>query len=584
MNILHKFSIKLRTTNPKKGTPKRRPDTPSHLRLTRLGVSTVAALLALIPLSGRTGELQLADSPLFLANSVQPNIFFMADDSGSMDWEVLLNAGAIGANSGDLNLTPATNEERSEFCVGYNVLAYDPNVRYTPWIGKDNASPAAPFQDAELMEALGFAEIRRNPYCPKTDTTSSDCNDATNNGVVNLTDPAALTIAYFPWNDADSDGDFDAGECGDVTSFTAAVTWAELPTHDPDGDAQPGTPTVPGAEQQTNYANWFSYYRKREYVVKRAASGLLAGSQRRVGMSSLHNNQNIGTPIQDMDDITLPVNPVAQANKDALLRNLSRIRSTGGTPLRVGLENVGQYYEGSASAGWQTALFNGSPNHDISETVSTLSPIFNADNGGSCQQNFTVLLSDGFWNGVDDPSVGNTDIEGPGPFDGDPYEDNVSNTLADVAMHYYERDLRSDLNNNVPVISSVDNNTAQHMNTYTVAFGLQGTLPESVTANCPTTGAFSWPTPIADDPTTLDDMFHAACNGRGLYLNAAKPGQLTQRLQDAIDRIDDQIGTAASVATTSGTLTANSRVFQARFRSGEWSGDLFSVQLDLANE
>ena len=36
----------------------------------------------------------LASSPLFLSTNVQPNIFFMVDDSGSMDWEVLLSNAA----------------------------------------------------------------------------------------------------------------------------------------------------------------------------------------------------------------------------------------------------------------------------------------------------------------------------------------------------------------------------------------------------------------------------------------------------------------------------------------------------------
>ena len=121
----------------------------------------------------------------------------------------------------------------------------------------------------------------------------------------------------------------------------------------------------------------------------------------------------------------------------------------------------------------QTALFGAAPTHNTSETVSALSPILNAANGGECQQNFTILLSDGTWNGSD-PSVGNTD-NGTGPYDGPPYDDNESNTLADVAMHYYERDLQSGLANLVPT-SGTDTNPQQHMNTYTVAFGLQGTL------------------------------------------------------------------------------------------------------------
>ena len=178
--------------------------------LSKPGLTFFAALLTLIPLTSGAGNLQLVDSPLFLQTAVPPNIFFMLDDSGSMDWEILLNQGAIGTNSGDLNLTPATDEERSEFCVGYNTLAYDPNATYTPWKGKDKLGNN--FLDAQAMEAGGFTEIRRNPYCPGSDTTSADCNDATNNGATDLTNPSALTLAYYTWADADSDGAFDTGE------------------------------------------------------------------------------------------------------------------------------------------------------------------------------------------------------------------------------------------------------------------------------------------------------------------------------------------------------------------------------------
>jgi type IV pilus assembly protein PilY1 len=234
-------------------------------------------------------------------------------------------------------------------------------------------------------------------------------------------------------------------------------------------------------------------------------------------------------------------------------------------------------------------LFGAAPTHSTSETISALSPILNAANGGECQQNFTILLSDGFWNGGA-PSVGNTDTDGAGPYDGPPYDDTVNDTLADVAMHYYERDLQSGLTDLVPT-SSGDPNPQQHMNTYTVAFGLEGTLdpfdtktPADASDTDPADASFvGWPTPIADDPTTLDDMWHAAYNGRGLYLNASNPGQLTNSLRNAIASISGKVGTAASVATTSGILSANLRVYQAKFTSGDWSGDLRSVQLDIPN-
>ena len=157
-----------------------------------------------------------------------------------------------------------------------------------------------------------------------------------------------------------------------------------------------------------------------------------------------------------------------------------------------------------------------------------------------------------------------------------------------ASWHSARRDLQPSLADLVPT-SSADPNPQQHMNTYTVAFGLQGTLdpfdtvtPGNASDTDPTDASFvGWPIPIADDPTTLDDMWHAAYNGRGLYLNASNPAQLTSSLQNAIASIAGKVGTAASVAANSGVLSANSRVYIAKFTSGEWSGDLASVLLDI---
>ena len=286
------------------------------------------------------------------------------------------------------------------------------------------------------------------------------------------------------------------------------------------------------AAQKTNYANWYSYYRKREYIAKRALSQIIKDSSARIGLGSLHNHNSIRTPVKDIDDITTPVDTTAKTNKNNLLGNLFNIRSSNGTPLRLGLENVGEYFSGNLSGTWGA------------------SPILSSAQGGQCQKNFAIVMSDGFWNG-NSPSVGNTDTDGDGPWDGDFYEDNWQNTLADVAMKYYETDL-SGLEDKV-VPAGVDENKAQHLVTYTVAFGVNGTL----TANPPNrTDAFDWPKPSANSATTIDDMRHAAWNGRGKFLSAGDPQALISSLNRAIKDIDSLAGTSAAAALNS-TSTSN---------------------------
>ncbi len=76
------------------------------------------------------------------------------------------------------------------------------------------------------------------------------------------------------------------------------------------------------------------------------------------------------------------------------------------------------------------------------------------------------------------PAVGPAYTYVPGP----PYSDGYSNTLADIAMYYWGRDLRTDLANRVPPISAqgIDNPSFwQNVSFYAVTLGIDGTLPQT---------------------------------------------------------------------------------------------------------
>lgn len=492
----------------------------------------------------------LADSPLFLSSAVQPNILFVVDDSGSMDWEVLKTNGALaahgsGSNSGNLDFSPNDSTEDLEHCAGYNAMAYNPATTYTPWAGVDTNGAA--YQNQSLSAA------RWNPYNPSSGTTNLLNADGT-----------GYSAVYGVWVDADSDGVYDAGECPSVSGMNGNGFSSRAPAMINQNDPRWVFVSTLNATERTNYANWYSYYRKREYVAKKALSEIIAKSTSRMGLGTLHDNNSVGTEVKDVDDISLPVNATAQGNKNTLMRQLFRINSTGGTPLRQTLRNAGNYFAGSGGVG---DLFGGS---------TPSSPILPANQGGTCQQNFTILMSDGYWNGGS-PSVGNTDADGAGPWDGGAYADSVSDTLADVAMKYYETDLNASLADEVPAIQGVDTNNAQHMVTYTVAFGVNGTLSAGP---APGASSFNWPTPSADNLRTIDDMRHAAYNGRGLFLSAKDPDTLINSLDAAISDIQNREGTAAAVSFNSTSIQANSQVFQASFNSDGWHGNLRAFTID----
>jgi type IV pilus assembly protein PilY1 len=214
--------------------------------------------------------------------------------------------------------------------------------------------------------------------------------------------------------------------------------------------------------------------------------------------------------------------------------------------------------------------------------LSLSSPILPAGSGGECQQNFNVTLTDGYWSG-DPPSVGDADADTSNPFDGGIYADKeagksgTSNTLADVAMYYYKRDLAPTLDNKVPTLAGIDENNAQHLVTYTVAFGVSGTLDPTV---LPTDSAFAgWPTPTKGTDTTVDDLWHAAVNGRGEFLNAKDPKELGEKLTEAFESIASRTASSSSVALSSGFLNSGSLLFQARFDSSDWSGQLLAYSI-----
>ena len=56
-------------------------------KLRQLGHVLLAMGLVLMPIASQAGNLTLSNAPLFLGTTVEPNITFVSDDSGSMDWD-----------------------------------------------------------------------------------------------------------------------------------------------------------------------------------------------------------------------------------------------------------------------------------------------------------------------------------------------------------------------------------------------------------------------------------------------------------------------------------------------------------------
>ncbi|MCZ6619406.1 MAG: PilC/PilY family type IV pilus protein, partial [Gammaproteobacteria bacterium] len=203
---------------------------------------------------------------------------------------------------------------------------------------------------------------------------------------------------------------------------------------------------------------------------------------------------------------------------------------------------------------------------------------------GTCQQNFTLLFSDGYWNG-DSGILSNDDEDGAGPFDGGRYEDNFSQTLADVAIHYYETDLFPLIENQVPVsqrdisgapaatFSAADDTMHQHMKTFAIAFGVVGTVDPVVVPGDPTT-AFSWPDPFSGPLEKIDDMLHASLNGRGGFLDAGNPQQLQAAFQAAFLEFTQAASSTSNAAFNSTSLREGTLLYRGSYDLRDNTGEL----------
>jgi type IV pilus assembly protein PilY1 len=179
------------------------------------------------------------------------------------------------------------------------------------------------------------------------------------------------------------------------------------------------------------------------------------------------------------------------------------------------------------------------------------------------------------------------------------------NTLADVAAYYFDTDLRDEsLGNCTGALgggSSVCgvktgtniSNPIQNMTTFTVGLGVNGTLKYDKKYIGQAAGDFydltqgskNWPVPTVSDsggdPTNIDDLWHAAVNGRGQYFSAGDPAQLVESLTSALLKIEEKVGAASAAATsTLQPVDGDNDVFVAQFTSAKWVGDLQRYSID----
>lgn len=338
-------------------------------------------------------------------------------------------------------------------------------------------------------------------------------------------------------------------------------------------------------EEMTNYANWHTYYGTRGQSMKTSAS---------IAFKDVTEDYRLGfmtTSTRSAQMLNFATFNTAQ--KAAWYAKFFAAPADRNTPLRGALSKAGRIY--------------------ANETVAKRG-VFTDPIQYECQQNFTLLTTDGYWNTDDETNtyaggprnvtntanVGNLDSatnNTPRPMrEGTPA---VSDTLADVAKYYFDTDIRtSDLNNCTGAMGSSvcqspapsTANQKQNMVTLTLGMGVDGVLSYTSDYKIATSGDFAdikngvknWPDPIANTgPERIDDLWHAAVNGGGTYFSAKNPTDLVNQLKEALASIEVKLGAGSAAATsTLNPVAGDNNAYVASYTSGYWIGNLEKRSID----
>ncbi|MCH3833932.1 hypothetical protein LZB52_09490, partial [Campylobacter jejuni] len=82
--------------------------------------------------------------------------------------------------------------------------------------------------------------------------------------------------------------------------------------------------------------------------------------------------------------------------------------------------------------------------------------------------------------------------------------------------------------------------------------------------------------------TAIDDLWHAAVNGRGKYFSALNASGLSQAIKGALSDLQSKAasGSASATSTTQLLDGVNNYKFKAEYRTVSWIGDVKAYLVD----
>jgi type IV pilus assembly protein PilY1 len=284
-----------------------------------LGVGLIAPALGY-------ANVPFADVPLFVSGSAKPNLMFVVDDSGSMDFEIvsefwdsgrayLFNSGSVaGGNvggwltntgrTGQVSFTPRHYFLRSS---DFNAAYYNPESVYSPWPDSESRTYSDASPTAARYEPTSDSSKTLNLTSNTTDSAGNSYYPATyfepsiQGTVTNTYFDVSFDCASPPEPQLYSEGNYTATLYRDWADYPNDTTLPEgVVGLAPDNTCLTSV-KITEADELQNFANWFTYYRRLHHATRASVGESLVGlSGMKIGTFWLHNLRTV--EMQDLDD------------------------------------------------------------------------------------------------------------------------------------------------------------------------------------------------------------------------------------------------------------------------------------------